>query len=86
MKDDIFFVWRVDKNITIDKFKEYLNSIEPRIQFTSEIERDRVLNFADLTVKRMDDRFIMKVYRKIYQLAFECPEVGHNRSNENPYF
>ena len=37
MKDDIFFVWRVDKNITIDKFKKYLNSIEPRIQFTSEI-------------------------------------------------
>jgi len=64
MNDDIFFVWRVDKNITIDKFKEYLNSIEPRIQFTSKIERDRVLNVADLTVKRMDDRFIMKVYRK----------------------
>ena len=64
MKDDIFFVWRIFKNTTIDEFREYLNSIKPRIQFTSEIEKDRVLNFADLAVTRMDDRFIMKVYRK----------------------
>ena len=64
MKDDIFFVWKVDKNSTIDVFRECLNYIKPRIQFTSEIEKGRVLNVADLAVKRMDDRFIMKVYRK----------------------
>ena len=57
MKDDIFFEWRFNKNTTIDEFREYLNYIKPRIQFTSEIEKDRVLNFANLAVKRMDDRF-----------------------------
>jgi len=64
MNDDVFFVWKVDKNVTPDDFREYLNSIEPRIQFTSEIELNRVLNFADLSIKRLDDKFIMKVYRK----------------------
>ena len=64
MKDDIFFVWKLDKNTSLEEFKEYLNSLEPRIQFTSEIEENRILNFADLSIKRLDDRFIMKVYRK----------------------
>ena len=56
MKDDVFFVWKVDKNVTPDDFREYLNSIEPRIQFTSEIELNRVLNFADLSIKRLDNK------------------------------
>ena len=64
MKDDIFFVWKLDKNASLEEFKEYLNSLEPRIQFTSEIEVNRILNFADLSIKRLDDRFIMKVYQK----------------------
>ena len=63
MKNDVFFVRKVDKNVTPDDFREYLNSIEPRIQFTSEVEMDRVLNVADLSIKRLDDKFIMKIYR-----------------------
>ena len=64
LKGGIFAVWRIDKNTTFEEFREYLNSIEPRIQFTFEIEKDRVLYFADLAVKIIDGRFIMQVYRK----------------------
>ena len=39
----------MDKNVTPDDFREYLNSIEPRIQFTSEIGEDRALMLADLS-------------------------------------
>ena len=49
MKDDIFFVWKIDRSL--EEFRNYLNSLEPRIQFTSEIEKDRVVNFTDLLVK-----------------------------------
>ena len=42
MKDDIFFVWKIDRNASMEKFRDYLNSLEPRIQFTSEIEKHRV--------------------------------------------
>ena len=57
-------MWKLDKNTSLEEFKGYLNSLEPRIQFTSEIEENRILNFADLSIKQLDDRFIMKVYRK----------------------
>ena len=59
MKDDIFFVWKVTKNTTSEDFKTYLNSIEPRIQFTLEMEKNRALNFTDLTIIRQDNRFVM---------------------------
>ena len=49
MKDDIFFVWKLNKKVNPEDFKTFLNSIEPRIQFTLEMEKDRTLNFTDLT-------------------------------------
>ena len=50
MKDNIFFVWKLDKNASLEEFKKYLNSLEPSTQFTLEIEvhLNRILNFADL--------------------------------------
>ena len=67
MKDDIFFVLKLTKSTTPEDFKTYLNSIEPRIQFTLEMEKNRALNFTDLTTSRQDNRFVMKVYRKVTQ-------------------
>ena len=64
MKDDIFFVWKLSKKVNPEDFKTFLNSIEPRIQFTLEMEKDRTLNFTDLTIIRLDRKFVMKVYRK----------------------
>ena len=63
MRDDIFFVWDHGEE-EFKKFKEYLNSHEPRIQFTMEEEKDRVMAFLDLSIRRTDDSLITKVYRK----------------------
>ena len=62
MEDDSFFVRRVEKNVTPDDYRKYVNSIEPRIQFTPEIDEDRDVNFADLSIKRLDNKFVIKVY------------------------
>ena len=64
MEDDIFFVWKLSKRVSPEDFKSYLNSIEPRIQFTLDMEKDRILNFTDLTMTREERRFVMKVYQK----------------------
>ena len=53
MTSFLYGIFKVDKNVT-----------PARIQFNSEIELNRVLNFADLSIKRLDGKFIMKVYRK----------------------
>ena len=58
------FAWKLRKNTILDGFKSYLNSIEPRIQFTLETKKDRILNFTDLTITRQHNRFLIKVYRK----------------------
>ena len=62
--DDIFFAWKLDKKVNSKNFKTFLNSIEPRIQFTLEMEKDRTTNFTDLTIIRLDRKFVMNVYRK----------------------
>ena len=58
------FVWRIDRNASLEEFRDYLNSLELRIRFAYETEKDRVFNFADLSIKQVDNNFFMKVYRK----------------------
>ena len=65
-EDDIphISVGRIDRNASLEEFREYVNSVELRIQFTFEIEKDRVFNFADLSIKQVDNKFFRKVYQK----------------------
>jgi len=53
-----FFVWKLDNNTSLEEFEVFLNSLEPRTQFTSDID------LQTLSKKRLDGRFTMKVYRK----------------------
>jgi len=72
MRDDIFVIWRdADKECSksrgsddLDQFVWKLNGCERRIQFTLEREKDRVLPFLDMSLKRDGNRLISKVYRK----------------------
>ena len=48
----------------LDQFVWKLNGCERRIQFTLEREKDRVLPFLDMSLKRDGNRLISKVYRK----------------------
>ena len=60
MRDDIFVIWRdADKECSksrgsddLDQFVWKLNGCERRIQFTLEREKDRVLPFLDMSLKR----------------------------------
>ena len=64
IKANSFFFWKLTKNTTQEDFKTYLNSIEPGVHFTLEMEKNRALNFTDLTIISQDNRLVIKVYRK----------------------
>ncbi|XP_064469874.1 uncharacterized protein LOC135384606 [Ornithodoros turicata] len=59
--DDCFCIL---KNSDVDEFLARLNRIEPSIQFTVELERDNVLPFLDVLVKREASDLKFTVYRK----------------------
>ena len=47
-----------------DKFKEYLSSKHPNINFSIEKERDSCLPFLDVNIFRENEKFATNVYRK----------------------
>ena len=86
------FCLETHKNTTPEKFKNYLNSTEPRIQFTLEMEKNRALNFTELTIIRQDNRFdiyegIQKrdSYKPLHQLEVKCSLSYENRQYQDPY-
>ena len=60
--DDCFLIF--DDRSQIDKFLGYLNSRHPAIRFTKEIEKNGVLPFLDVNVKRQGEKISTSVYRK----------------------
>ena len=61
--DDIFLIWKGDKDSLID-FLDYLNNVVPSIKFTHEISTDSV-NFLDATVLKDEQGYInTDVYQK----------------------
>ena len=63
MRDDILIVWK-QGDLEFDRFYWYLMGIEPRIKFTLERERNGILPFMDIHIRRENDRLVTKVYRK----------------------
>lgn len=61
--DDSFWVV---KKADIVHILNILNSYHDRIKFTVEIEKDKQINFLDVTVLRINDRLINKWYKKPY--------------------
>ncbi|XP_064470267.1 uncharacterized protein LOC135385021 [Ornithodoros turicata] len=60
--DDTFVI--LNRNL-LDEFHSTLNSIEPPIQFTYELEQEKRLPFLDVSVPRLTTRLIQtSVYRK----------------------
>jgi hypothetical protein len=62
-QDDIDILWNGGSE-ALDCFFWQLNYKEARIEFTIERESNSVLNFLDISVKRLSDRLVTKVYRK----------------------
>lgn len=64
MRDDVFCVWQhgIEK---ANDYITYLNSIEPRIQWTNEIEDSQgSIPFMDMKITRTNKGFHTSVYRK----------------------
>lgn len=59
--DDTCVVIHKDR---VNDFMNYLNGIISRIKFTCEIEKDGVLPFLDLHLKRMNNKFEFGIFRK----------------------
>ena len=62
LKDDVFAIC---KNVRAEGSLRHINTIDSKIQFTSEEEKDGVLNFLDITLtKKGDGGIATLVYRK----------------------
>ena len=61
--DDTFLLFRDLSHIQLF-FLDYLNTKHPNISFTSEIETNNRLNFLDISVCKVDNKFTTSVYRK----------------------
>ena len=48
----------------IQEFDDHLNSVNPNIQFTKELEKDNGLSCLDTTTTRVRGRIQVSVYRK----------------------
>jgi hypothetical protein len=62
-RDDIFLIWQEDHH-SLQDFLVYLNSHEPKIQFTMELESNNQLPFLDLLISRNDCSLSTSIYRK----------------------
>ena len=49
----------------VQEFHDHLNSVNPNIQFTKEVEKDNRLSFLDTTTTRVRGRIQVSVYRKL---------------------
>ena len=64
MRDDVLILWKKCTHFDLNDLKQYLNSIEERVQWTMELEEERSLPFTDILITRLDNKLITKVYRK----------------------
>ena len=51
-------------NKQIDTFLQYLNTVYPNIKFTMELEFNNLINFLDLTLKKINNRHQFSIYHK----------------------
>ena len=48
----------------VQEFHDHLNSINPHIQFTKEVEENNCISFLDTAITRIHDRIQVSMYRK----------------------
>ena len=61
--DDIFAIWPHGRQ-DLDHFLDHLNSRNPAIQYTMELEEDSVLPFLDVKIQKNEHHLSMSVFRK----------------------
>ena len=76
--DDILVYW-IGTDRQLKLFLNFLNKINPKIQFTLEIEEQNKINFLDISIKRNINNFSFSVYRKN-----TCTDTIMPNSSEHP--
>ena len=75
-RDDVYILWNGGSE-SLDCFFWQLNYKHPRIEFTIEREVAGVLPFLDLSIKKLPNKLLTKVYRKVTHTQ----RYAHWRSN-----
>lgn len=70
--DDIFCIWRGNID-TLYEFYKFLNTIHSNLKFTMEIERNKSLNFLDLSIHNSNNLPIFNIYRKPSSIVTVIP-------------
>jgi hypothetical protein len=71
--DDILIVYNEDIT-NIDSLLHQFSNITSKLKFTVEKERDRKLNFLDITITRGEEKFTIDIYRKPTYTDIIIPE------------
>ena len=61
--DDIICCW-IGSNRQLNLFLNFINSLEPSINFTLELDENKSINFLDLTIKILNNRHDFSIFRK----------------------
>jgi hypothetical protein len=61
--DDILIIYNEDCTNTDDMLKEF-NSIHPNIQYTIQNQTNNKLNYLDVSIKNIHNRFTFNIYKK----------------------
>lgn len=71
--DDIFYLLRKTKEL--DKFFKWINSPNPNIQFTSEVECNNNLHLLDINISKLNERkFLFQSLQKTYNYTLKIPD------------
>ena len=60
--DDVIVLFKSKDRV--NKFLRYMNTRHPNIEFTHEEENNGSMSFLDVTITRVDGKFVTSVYRK----------------------
>lgn len=88
IKNFIFWYRYVDDIITcfigtnrqLNHFLEFINSLHDNIKFTIELETNNSINFLDLTIQKLNNKFDFSIYRKP-----TCTDITIHNSSAHPY-
>jgi hypothetical protein len=75
--DDIFFVFKGTAR-QLSQLLKLFNSQHRKIQFTSEVGESNSLNFLDINIQMLDNKFIFQIYRKLTYTDNIIPADSHH--------
>lgn len=76
--DDTLSSWDYGLELLQNDFVPFLNSLDPDLEWTVEVEKNKSINFLDATILRFDDRLETTVYRKACNTRHFVPAASNH--------